>query len=203
MCVTSENKEKAWLNFEAGLIAKAISTNRVCPVLLDVTQPDITGPLTLFQMKETREKDDMLGLVLSINKNLEQPRTEAKVQVAFEKFWQNLVTMVEQINPASTAPQRRDALEVAEESLILQREQNKAIAEQSAMPARIEASTKRQVVPITGYNFKPATEMEMEATFQDVVNYINQLNHPTATKHIADTKKKIEDGGQPKKEPNK
>lgn len=161
MCVTNENKEKPWLNFEAGLAAKAIATNRVCPVLLDVTQADITGPLTLFQMKTVRSRDDMLHLVLTINNNLEKPRTEAKVQVAFDKFWPNLQSAVEQIAASTTVAVRRDSLEVAEETLLLLREQSKSIAEQSATLSRIDANTKKNYFSMGDYTVE-ATHTPLE-----------------------------------------
>jgi hypothetical protein len=169
MCVTAENRESSWLHFEAGLAAKAITTNRVCPVLLGITQADVTGPLTLFQMKEVAVRDDMLGLAVTINNNLQKPRTDAKVHVAFDAFWAKLQSGVNQIAPPTEIPAKRNPLEVAEETLLLLREQNKAIAEQNASLARIESKTRQAPVSFTPYK---AFDITMDPqTLQDIMTY--------------------------------
>ena len=57
LCVTRENYDKPWINFEAGALAKNYTTARVCPILIDLHPADITGPLTAFQMKRLIEGD--------------------------------------------------------------------------------------------------------------------------------------------------
>jgi hypothetical protein len=151
VCVTAENRESSWIHFEAGLVAKAITTNRVCPVLFGLTQADITGPLTLFQMKEVADRGDMLSFALAVNNNLEKPRKEPKVQTAFDAFWEKLQVGLNEIGPPPQVPPRRDPLEVAEETLLLLREQYKVVAEQSATLSRIEDSTKKEPATIGSY----------------------------------------------------
>jgi TIR domain len=55
MCVTKANQGEPSLNFEAGALAKQLKGDkpdetRVCPLLIDMTENDVTGPLKLLQM---------------------------------------------------------------------------------------------------------------------------------------------------------
>ncbi len=53
VCVTQENVAEPWLLFEAGAIAKTVDDKaRVCPVLLDFTSGQMTGPLPNFKPGE-------------------------------------------------------------------------------------------------------------------------------------------------------
>jgi len=46
ICVTPENLDARWLNFEAGALSKIVSRNRVCPYLVDMSPTDLVGPLS-------------------------------------------------------------------------------------------------------------------------------------------------------------
>ncbi|MGL6401348.1 toll/interleukin-1 receptor domain-containing protein [Aeromonas hydrophila] len=45
ICLTQENKERPWILFEAGALAKGLSTSRVCTLLVDLKPSDIKDPL--------------------------------------------------------------------------------------------------------------------------------------------------------------
>ena len=49
LCVTQENLESPWLNFEAGALSKTVDKSRVCPFLYGVKRSEIKGPLLQFQ----------------------------------------------------------------------------------------------------------------------------------------------------------
>jgi hypothetical protein len=185
VCVTAENRESSWLHFEAGLVAKAITTNRVCPVLLGLTQADITGPLTIFQMKEVADRGDMLSLAHAVNNNLEKPRTELKVQTAFDAFWDRLQVGLEEIGPPPQVPRKRDPLEVAEETLLLLREQNKVVAEQSAALSRIEDSAKKELAMIGSYpiTFTPSKpiSLDFDSNWRDILTYRSPVDDAAAS----------------------
>jgi hypothetical protein len=44
VCVTRENQSSAWLNFEAGAVAKKVGQARVIPLLIDLPPADLKGP---------------------------------------------------------------------------------------------------------------------------------------------------------------
>jgi hypothetical protein len=52
ICVTRQSVAAPWLLFEAGALAKSLSSS-VAPLLLDIELKEITGPLAQFQAKNT------------------------------------------------------------------------------------------------------------------------------------------------------
>jgi len=50
ICVTPASLHSDWLLFEAGALAKNLSNALVCPLLVDLKQSDVTGPLSQFQL---------------------------------------------------------------------------------------------------------------------------------------------------------
>src|SRR2546429_1372898 len=47
-CLTPENLDSRWINFEAGAIAKTVDKAYVCTYLYDLKATDIEGPLSSF-----------------------------------------------------------------------------------------------------------------------------------------------------------
>src|ERR1043165_153842 len=45
ICLTQENKNRPWILFEAGALAKGLSSNRVCTLLIDLKSADLEDPL--------------------------------------------------------------------------------------------------------------------------------------------------------------
>ena len=90
LCLTPDNLDSRWLNFEAGALGKVVSTSRVCPVLYQIKKSDVTGPLTQFQMTDLDEPG-VLALVKSINRALgDNARPDVRLDISFKKFWPDL-----------------------------------------------------------------------------------------------------------------
>jgi hypothetical protein len=66
VCLTPENLASPWLHYEAGALAKSV-TSRVCPVLLRVSKDRVASPLDQLQMTAL-EPADVLHLMESMNK---------------------------------------------------------------------------------------------------------------------------------------
>ena len=49
-CVTSENVDSPWLNFEAGLLASRLGRDRILPLLIGLSLSHLRGPLGQFQL---------------------------------------------------------------------------------------------------------------------------------------------------------
>jgi len=49
ICLTKENKDKPWILFEAGAIAKGLSSSRVCTFLIDLEPIDLVNPPSSIQ----------------------------------------------------------------------------------------------------------------------------------------------------------
>jgi hypothetical protein len=143
VCVTRENFQKPWLNFEAGAIAKTVTESRCCPLLLDVEVSEIQGPLTAFQTTKNTP-DDLLKLVKSINRELDEPLGEANLKRAFDKWLPDLTQDFEKAlsSPEKTpSPPKRDPADIASETLEAVREQSRVLAKLVAMQsARLPSS---------------------------------------------------------------
>lgn len=87
VCLTHENKDKPWILFETGALAKGLNTNRVCTFLIDLQPSDIEDPLAQFNHTQP-DKTSMWGLICSLNSCLESQRLEEKIlRQVFETYW--------------------------------------------------------------------------------------------------------------------
>lgn len=123
VCVTTDNQKAPWLLFEAGALSKEVKEKAfVCPFLFDLSKADLKGPLTHFQATG-RAKEDLKKLILTINKSITPDilPTE-KLNVAFEKWWPELESRLDNIQPEIRAPRvERTQKEILEEILELVR----------------------------------------------------------------------------------
>jgi len=145
VCVTSENVNSAWLNFEAGAIANAVGRPRVAPVLLDLVPTDVVGPLSLFQAVLT-DRDGILRLVTSINESLEVEALENSVLArAFSLAWPSLDEAIRPLRVKRTSqrivnkPQRSLEDMIAEVLSILREDRN--LRPPIASPLTVPSST--------------------------------------------------------------
>jgi hypothetical protein len=129
ICVTPENQEVPWLNFEAGALSKTVKDKTfVCPYLIGLKKADLKSPLSLFQAAEAK-KADTLKVILTLNSALgDQARPEANVQQTFNKWWPDLESKLEEA--ASIKPSRgheRSQKELLEEILLLVRDMSQVV----------------------------------------------------------------------------
>lgn len=87
VCVTRENMNKPWILFEAGALAKGISSNRVCTFLIDLQPIDLHDPLAQFN-HTLPNKGGLLSLVQTINKSLQEKAMPFdRLEKAFNTYW--------------------------------------------------------------------------------------------------------------------
>lgn len=117
-CVTSENVDEPWLNFEAGACSKRVKEARLVPYLFEMKPTDVTGPLAQFQAKEAT-KEGTLELVEELNQALGEKALPAeRLRRAFEKNWSDLDKKLSEISSEGAAHRRkRDHREILEEVL--------------------------------------------------------------------------------------
>lgn len=93
ICLTPENLEKPWINFEAGAISRSVPdnpTNRVIPFLHGLALSALSGPLTQFQVTLPHE-EDVRKMVQSINNaNPDEPMKPELLDKVFAKWWPEL-----------------------------------------------------------------------------------------------------------------
>ncbi len=120
-CLTRDNLESPWLNFEAGALSKTIDASRVCTYLLDLQRTDVPYPLAQFNATRA-EKDDTRKLMDTINKALGLPIKDDKIlDKAFETYWPELQEQLEDIPEPAEEQTPRDEGEMIREILELVR----------------------------------------------------------------------------------
>ncbi|MGU3400446.1 TIR domain-containing protein [Brucellaceae bacterium D45D] len=133
LCMTPDNLNAPWINFEAGALSKAVDSSRVSPFLFRIKRSELSGPVVQFQ-STLNEKNDVYKLLVSINNScidgkLPDPRLEA----VFDVWWPHLekkLISIEKSLPSetkNTAPKTKDKSDIMEEMLNLIRRQSVVI----------------------------------------------------------------------------
>jgi hypothetical protein len=87
VCLTKENKNKPWILFESGALAKGISSNRVLTLLIDLAPSDLESPLSQFN-HSFPDKDGIYKLVSTINAYLgDKALNKSILEKVFETYW--------------------------------------------------------------------------------------------------------------------
>ena len=124
ICLTRDNRDKAWILFEAGALSKSFEESRVCTILFNLDTTDLKGPLTSFQTTRFN-KDDFKRLVGTINSAAGDDKLEPPVlESVFDMWWPRLEDEVSQILASHTEvnPEaRRSDRDILEELLELTR----------------------------------------------------------------------------------
>ena len=109
ICLTRENLNAPWILFEAGALAKGLSQNRVCPLLIDLQSAEISPPLSQFNHTQAT-KADMMKLVDTLNRTLSGPALpEETLHTVFERMWPDFEGPFQEIlgsTPSMPAPER-------------------------------------------------------------------------------------------------
>lgn len=118
--VTPSNKDSSWINFEAGALGKSVSNARVAPLLVGLSDVDLTGPLKQFQNTEATDKDAVFDLVKSINRALgDDALNELTIQLMFDAQWGELERVILDAYGQAEVPQqpRRSESDLLDEVL--------------------------------------------------------------------------------------
>lgn len=87
ICLTQENKTRPWILFEAGALAKGLSTSRVCTLLVDLEPKDIEDPLAQFN-HTFPNRESVLGLVKTLNSTLASNGLDNRIlEQVFDTYW--------------------------------------------------------------------------------------------------------------------
>lgn len=85
--MTQENKNKPWILFETGALAKGLTTNRVCTFLIDLNPEDLQDPLGQFN-HTTPQKSSVWELARTINDCLGDKALDERIlEQVFETYW--------------------------------------------------------------------------------------------------------------------
>lgn len=118
VCLTQDNKDKPWILFETGALAKGLTTSRVCTFLVDLQPSDLEDPLAQFN-HTTAERSSMWELVRSLNSCLvEQSLDERILEQVFKTYWpqfeSNFARALQDTKPAKEPSPRAEGEILAE-----------------------------------------------------------------------------------------
>lgn len=135
LCVTRENINAPWLNFEAGALSKTMDKAFVSPFLFDVKRSEVDGPILQFQ-STVFEKADLKKLVQTINKACDpHGLSSERLTKAFNVWYPNLEEELKKLGDlpddapadANQLPETPGTQEILEEILDLSRINQKLI----------------------------------------------------------------------------
>ncbi|MGA9995605.1 MAG: toll/interleukin-1 receptor domain-containing protein [Pyrinomonadaceae bacterium] len=90
ICLTPENLEAPWINFEAGALSKQQQNTYVCTFLFGLEPIDLREPLAQFQATKS-EMEDVRKLIHTINRILaDSALPEVKLNETFDVWWPRL-----------------------------------------------------------------------------------------------------------------
>lgn len=118
ICLTKENREKPWILFEAGALAKGLSSSRISPLLIDLEATDVSNPLSQFNHTKP-EKDSMFKLVSTINRNLVEGKLDDRIlQKVFDTYWpqfqEYFLNIIASTSEAKIEPKRAEKDQISE-----------------------------------------------------------------------------------------
>lgn len=126
LVLTRDNQGAPWLLFEAGVLNKSTSKQRVIPYRVNLTMSEVAAPLTRFQGVDANMEGTQ-KLARSLNSALPEPVPADRLSTLFEVFWPRLESALNEAltSTASTTGKRRQPEEYLEEILELLRNQDK------------------------------------------------------------------------------
>jgi hypothetical protein len=142
-CLTPDNLEAPWLNFEAGAVSNTPWSANVCTYLFNVTSSDITGPLNQFQWTVATSKEENLKLLATINGAQEDGTLDQKrLEKAFNKYWPELETALTEISKVKQPNiAKRSVEDIAEETLNIVRGLQKQFDQSLVRPIMTSTQT--------------------------------------------------------------
>jgi hypothetical protein len=81
--------KSGWLMYEAGGIAAAVDSTRVCTVCVGIDPRDIVSPLNFFQATKL-ERDDVYRLIKMLNTKCVPSLDPTRLEKSFSKAWPDL-----------------------------------------------------------------------------------------------------------------
>ncbi|MCZ2815239.1 toll/interleukin-1 receptor domain-containing protein [Modestobacter sp. VKM Ac-2984] len=142
ICVTRENQEKVWLNFEAGAISRSVEDRegRVIPLLIDFAEPtDLKGPLSTFQAVQA-DRAGIESVLTAIDALSTSPLGEIRLAATLEVWWPRLedelkgIANSHAVADSADVPAERDPEDMLREVLSLVRGLTRQVPGGAAAP---------------------------------------------------------------------
>ena len=135
ICITPENQNSNWINFEVGALVKQVEDGYAVPFLIGMKTTDLISPLSQFQAVMGDSKDDVQKLIFDINDAsgslaISRERLERAFQRSWPEFENNLrsINEISSRGNSSNTVQRSEA-DMTEEILLIVRQLDHRIGE--------------------------------------------------------------------------
>ncbi|KUJ59695.1 toll-Interleukin receptor [Flavobacteriaceae bacterium CRH] len=167
VCLTKENRNKPWILFESGALAKGLTSNRVCTFLIDLSPTDLENPLAQFN-HTFPVRESVWELVRTINISLkENALKESVLEKVFETYWvqfdHDFKKIIETTPETAVVTKRKDndiMLDVLSTVRMLDRRMR-----------NLESTTEKQFYTIENEPIRGGSVV----SYQDLRNFINSL----------------------------
>lgn len=132
VCLTRENQDRPWINYEAGALSKSVTDqkSRVATFLIDFDRPgQVTGPVSSFQATMPT-LEDVTKLVVGIDQATGEPRERDRVVRLVAALWPVLeekIAEAQKITEEGAAPEKRSPDDMLVEILEISRQTARAI----------------------------------------------------------------------------
>lgn len=112
VCLTQENKNRPWILFETGALAKGLTTNKVCTFLIDLKPEDLQDPLAQFN-HTTPDNNSVWELTRTINSCLVDKALDERIlKQVFDTYWpqfkQSFEDALNEYPPTEIVPPRSE-----------------------------------------------------------------------------------------------
>lgn len=97
ICVTKDNLNSPWINFEAGALSKSLENTFVAPVLFDVKPSELkSSPISQFQATSFT-KEDIKRLLETLNNATANGLTQSRLNKAFDLCYSDLEASIDEL----------------------------------------------------------------------------------------------------------
>jgi hypothetical protein len=134
LCITPDNMNAPWILFEAGALSKSLGRGRVSPLLIGLTNSDLSGPLAQLNTTSLSESE-IKKLFTAINRHLDQSGIpEKRFEKAFNFYWPSFKAQIDQAlieaEGSLTKAPNRDPQDKLDEILVLARSIAQGVSKQ-------------------------------------------------------------------------
>lgn len=130
ICITKSNKDKPWILFEAGAIAKGLSTSRVCTLLIDLLPTDLKDPLAQFNAT-IPNREGMWQLTRTLNTCMQEKALKEQIlEKVFNTYWPQFEAQFTEIVKMNEEPipiEKRSEDDILGEILTISRNLDKRV----------------------------------------------------------------------------
>ena len=148
VCLTQANRNRPWILFESGALAKGLSSNRVCTFLIDLKPADLEDPLAQFN-HTMPERGSVWELMRTLNNCLSANALDERIlEQVFDTYWgqfESKFAKILQQNPESEKSEPRPKEDILAEILDNTRHMHSRLRRLESRSERMMSDEERQM----------------------------------------------------------